>query len=125
MHHLNRFDDVQAAPVTAAERIRAGNAAYKLAKANVAVFEACFCRGQPFAGITSISKNLHINRVDHSLGAGLGIAHTGLPTTFWVDGTTGGNLLESHHPGANLARPAIAELGAIHLAGRGHAVTHQ
>ena len=125
VHHLDRLADVEPTPVAAAEGITAGHLAHKFPQAEVAVFELDLLHLVVLTGIAGVAENLHIHRADHPLGAGFGVAHTGLSAAAGHGGATGSDLLEPHHLGPHLAGRGGTELGAVHLARLAHAIAHQ
>ena len=116
VHHLNGFGDVEATPITAPERVRAGHLANEFPQADVAVFELDLFNGCAFAGVAGITKDLVVDSPNHRLGAGLCAANTGLTSPAGHRCSTRGDLLQPHHLGPNAPWGGLAELGRVHLA---------
>ena len=125
MHHLNRLGDVEAAPITTAESGGAGHLTHELPQADIAVLQLDLLHLAALALVASAAKHLHVDGADDGLGAGFGVANTGLAATTGHGIATGGDLLQAHQLGTDPTGAGLAELGGGHLTRLGQAVADQ
>ena len=95
MHHFDGLRDVEAFPVATAEGVGASNLANEFTQVDIAIFESVLGAFNSLAGVSGVSKNLHINGFDHSLGAGFCATDAGLSASAWKRISPSGDLLQT------------------------------